>query len=72
MTLVNRGPNAVAARRTAWPAFTPLAASRTAGFAIVVKATPVGRDGSEMPFDIDALGDDAIVVDLSYGPIRLP
>ena len=68
VTLVNRGPER--GRRAVdllGMPFSPLAGFRTGGFSIVVNATPVGREGSEMPFDIDELADDAIVVDLAYG-----
>ncbi|HSS22503.1 MAG TPA: type I 3-dehydroquinate dehydratase [Pyrinomonadaceae bacterium] len=42
------------------------------GFDIVVNATPVGRDSDEVPFRIDRLDDDAIVIDLVYGSRPTP
>jgi 3-dehydroquinate dehydratase/shikimate dehydrogenase len=68
VTLVNRGPER--GRRAVdllGMPFSLLSGFRTGGFSIVVNATPVGREGSEMPFDIEELADDAIVVDLAYG-----
>jgi 3-dehydroquinate dehydratase/shikimate dehydrogenase len=68
VTLVNRGleRGRRAVELLGMP-FTPLAGFRTAGFSVVVNATPVGRDGREMPFDVEELTHDAIVVDLAYG-----
>jgi shikimate 5-dehydrogenase len=48
--------------------FIPLAQFRAAGFAVVVNATPLGRNPGEMPFAPEQLAPDAVVVDLVYGP----
>ena len=73
VTLVNRGleRGRHAVRLLGLP-FAPLAGFRAAGFQLLVNATPVGRDGSEMPFDLEALSDDAVVVDLTYGRNSTP
>jgi 3-dehydroquinate dehydratase/shikimate dehydrogenase len=73
VTLVNRGLERghQAVELLGLP-FTPLAGFNTGGFGIVVNATPVGRDGSGLPFDIGDLSDDAIVVDLAYGRDTTP
>ncbi len=73
VTLVNRGleRGAHAVRLLGLP-FAPLAGFKAAGFQLLVNATPIGRDGSEMPFDLEALSDDAVVVDLAYGRNRTP
>jgi shikimate 5-dehydrogenase len=42
------------------------------GYSIVVNATPVGRDDGEMPFGIEDLSRDAVVVDLTYGATTTP
>ena len=68
VTLVNRGEERGehAVRLLGLP-FAPLAGFEAAGFQLLVNATPIGRDGSEMPFDLEALSDDAVVIDLAYG-----
>ncbi|HEV8487508.1 MAG TPA: type I 3-dehydroquinate dehydratase [Blastocatellia bacterium] len=73
VTLVNRGleRGGHAVRLLGLP-FAPLAGFKAAGFQLLVNATPIGRDGSEMPFDLEALSDDAVVVDLAYGRNRTP
>ena len=38
----------------------------------MVNATPVGRDTNEVPFDLDKLNDDAVVIDLVYGSRPTP
>jgi 3-dehydroquinate dehydratase/shikimate dehydrogenase len=66
VTLVNRGSHRgrLAARLLGVP-FAPLASFTPAGCALVVHATPIRAD---LPVDVDALGDDAVVLDLVYGP----
>jgi len=68
VTLVNRGPERgrLAVELLGLP-FVPLSRFTVDGFSIVVNATPVGRDDAQMPFQIEELGEDAIVVDLVYG-----
>lgn len=68
VTLVNRGFDraSLAVRLLRLP-FRPLASFSARGYSIVVNATPVGYRADEMPFDIEHLADDAVVVDLVYG-----
>ena len=42
------------------------------GLSIVVNATPVGRDDGELPFRVEGLSQDAVVVDLVYGSAPTP
>lgn len=37
------------------------------GYDIVVNATPVGRDTADVPFELERLSDEAVVIDLVYG-----
>ncbi|HEY0144302.1 MAG TPA: hypothetical protein VGF48_25680 [Thermoanaerobaculia bacterium] len=68
VTLVNRGFDraSLAVRLLRLP-FRPLASFSVRGYSIVVNATPVGYRADEMPFDIEHLADDAVIVDLVYG-----
>jgi 3-dehydroquinate dehydratase/shikimate dehydrogenase len=68
VTLVNRGVERGnhAAELLSLP-YLPLANFDAAGFDIVVNATPVGRDTDEIPFNVEQLNDDAVVIDLVYG-----
>lgn len=52
--------------------FVPLSAFTVEGFSIVVNATSVGRDDNALPFSLDQLADDAVVVDLVYGSKPTP
>ena len=52
--------------------YLPLPDFDAEGFDIVVNATPVGRDTDEVPFDLDRLNDDAVVIDLVYGSRPTP
>ncbi|ETX03817.1 type I 3-dehydroquinate dehydratase [Candidatus Entotheonella palauensis] len=52
--------------------FVPLAEFTAEDFAIVVHATPVGRDDDRLPFALDGLRADAAVVDLVYGAEPTP
>lgn len=73
VTLVNRGRERgeLAASLLSLP-FMRLSDFEVAGFAIVVNATPVGRDDDQLPFAIDRLSEDAVVVDLVYGSKPTP
>lgn len=65
-TIVNRGPDR--GRRAAdllGVDYLPLSRFAPENYSLVVHATPV-RD--EPPFAVDRLADDAVVVDLAYGP----
>jgi 3-dehydroquinate dehydratase/shikimate dehydrogenase len=65
VTLVNRGirRGRLAARLLGVP-FAPLASFAPAGSVLLVHATPIRAD---LPVDVDALADDAVVLDLVYG-----
>jgi 3-dehydroquinate dehydratase / shikimate dehydrogenase len=52
--------------------FVSLSEFSAEGYSIVVNATPVGRDDNRMPFEINGLGKDAVVVDLVYGSSPTP
>jgi 3-dehydroquinate dehydratase/shikimate dehydrogenase len=73
VTLVNRGleRGRLAVRLLGLP-FVPLAEFTAEGYAIVVNATPVGRDDGQVPFDVKRLSSDAVVVDLVYGSKPTP
>jgi 3-dehydroquinate dehydratase/shikimate dehydrogenase len=73
VTLVNRGEERGkhAAELLSLP-YLPLLDFDAAGFDIVVNATPVGRDTDEVPFDLDRLNNDAVVIDLVYGSRPTP
>lgn len=73
VTLVNRGEERGnhAAELLSLP-YLPLPEFDAEGFDIVVNATPVGRDTDEVPFDLDRLNTDAVVIDLVYGSRPTP
>jgi 3-dehydroquinate dehydratase/shikimate dehydrogenase len=68
VTLVNRGAERGnhAAELLGLP-YLPLPNFDAGGYDIVVNATPVGRDTNEVPFRVERLSDDAVVIDLAYG-----
>jgi 3-dehydroquinate dehydratase/shikimate dehydrogenase len=68
VTLVNRGKarGDQAVRLLGLP-FILLSEFRAQGFTLLVNATPVGRDDGELPFAIDSLSRDVVVIDLAYG-----
>jgi 3-dehydroquinate dehydratase/shikimate dehydrogenase len=68
VTIVNRGKERAdkAVKLLGLP-FVPLSKFSAQGFSLLVNATPIGRDESKLPFEIHALNDDAVVVDLAYG-----
>jgi 3-dehydroquinate dehydratase/shikimate dehydrogenase len=68
VTLVNRGAERGnhAAELLSLP-YLPLPNFDADGYDIVVNATPVGRDTDEVPFKVERLNDDAVVIDLVYG-----
>lgn len=67
VTLVNRGlERGHYARQLLRLPFLPLRDFSGEGYAIVVNATPVGRDSDEISFPIDRLRRDAVIVDLVY------
>lgn len=67
VTLVNRGPErGLRAASLLQLPYRPLSGFSPEGFSIVVNATPVGRDGDEVPFAVDRLHPDTVIVDLVY------
>lgn len=52
--------------------YVPLPDFDAKGYDIVVNATPVGRDSDEIPFKIERLNDEAVVIDLVYGSRPTP
>lgn len=73
VTLVNRGAERGqhAAELLGLP-YLPLPEFDADGYDIVVNATPVGRDTDEVPFNVEKLGDDVLVIDLVYGSRPTP
>ena len=73
VTLINRG-----AERGEHAAallglnYIPLPDFDATGYDIVVNATPVGRDTDEIPFKIERLNNEAVVIDLVYGSRPTP
>ena len=52
--------------------FVPMSEFSPQGFSMLVNATPVGRNGESLPFEIDDMERDAVVVDLVYGRDTTP
>lgn len=73
VTLINRGAERGehAAALLGLP-YIPLRDFDAEGYDIVVNATPVGRDTDEAPFEVERLGNDAVVIDLVYGSRPTP
>ncbi len=73
VTLINRGAERGehAAALLGLP-YIPLREFDAEGYDIVVNATPVGRDTDDVPFKIESLNDDAVVIDLVYGSRPTP
>jgi 3-dehydroquinate dehydratase/shikimate dehydrogenase len=73
VTLINRTEKRGrhAARLLGLP-YIPLADFSAAGYEIVVNATPVGRDDNDVPFKLDTLNDEVVVIDLVYGSSPTP
>jgi 3-dehydroquinate dehydratase/shikimate dehydrogenase len=73
VTLINRGADRGehAAALLGLP-YIPLREFDAEGYDIVVNATPVGRDTDEVPFKLERLNDDAVVIDLVYGARPTP
>jgi 3-dehydroquinate dehydratase/shikimate dehydrogenase len=67
VTLVNRGfERGSLAVSLLHMSFMPLRSFSAERYSIFVNATPVGRDRDELPFAIDKLPRDAVIVDLAY------
>jgi 3-dehydroquinate dehydratase/shikimate dehydrogenase len=73
VTLINRGAERGerAASLLGLP-YVPLPDFDAEGYDIVVNATPVGRDADEVPFKLERLSEDAVVIDLVYGSRPTP
>lgn len=73
VTLINRGAERGrhAADLLSLP-YIPLPDFDAEGYDIVVNATPVGRDTDEVPFKLENLNDEAVVIDLVYGARPTP
>ena len=73
VTLINRGAERGhhAAELLGLP-YIPLPDFDAEGYDIVVNATPVGRDSNEVPFKLENLNDEAVVIDLVYGARPTP
>jgi 3-dehydroquinate dehydratase/shikimate dehydrogenase len=73
VTLINRGPERGhhAAQLLGLP-YIPLREFDADGYDIVVNATPVGRDDNEVPFQLEQLDDEVVVIDLVYGSKPTP
>jgi len=68
VTLVNRGKERGdrAVKLLGLP-FVLLSDFAAAGFSLLVNATPVGRENDALPFSMDSLNSNTVVVDLAYG-----
>jgi len=73
VTLINRGADRGhhAAELLGLP-YIPLPDFDAHGYDIVVNATPVGRDSNEVPFRIERLNDEVVIIDLVYGSAPTP
>jgi 3-dehydroquinate dehydratase/shikimate dehydrogenase len=73
VTLINRGAERGhhAAQLLGLP-YIPLAEFSAEGYDIVVNATPVGRDDSDVPFKLETLNDEVVIIDLVYGSSPTP
>lgn len=73
VTLVNRGKERGdhATQLLGLP-FVLLSEFETHGFTLLVNATPIGREDDALPFAIDSLSRDTVVVDLAYGTRPTP
>lgn len=73
VTLINRGAERGhhASELLGLP-YIPLPDFNAEGYDIIVNATPVGRDSDEVPFKLENLNDEAVVIDLVYGDRPTP
>ena len=73
VTLVNRGvERGLRAHRLLGLPFVPLSEFTVDGYSLIVNATPVGRNNHDLPFKLNGLSQDAVVVDLVYGSQTTP
>lgn len=68
VTLINRGADrGNHAAELLGLSYLPLPEFKAMGYDILVNATPVGRDSDELPFALEDLNDEVVVIDLVYG-----
>ncbi|HWO00079.1 MAG TPA: type I 3-dehydroquinate dehydratase [Blastocatellia bacterium] len=68
VTLVNRSPDrGQRAQALLGLPFIPLAEFSADNYSTLVNATPVGRNGDSLPFDVNRMQAGGIVIDLTYG-----
>ena len=73
VTLINRGAErGEHAAALLGLRYVPLPDFDAEGYDIVVNATPVGRDTDEIPFKVERLNNEAVVIDLVYGSRPTP
>jgi 3-dehydroquinate dehydratase/shikimate dehydrogenase len=73
VTLVNRSPGrGIRAQELLGLPFVPLSQFSPDDFSMVVNATPLGRNGEALPFDVRRMRSGGSVVDLTYGRERTP
>ena len=73
VTLVNRGlERGRHATQLLGLSFVPLSEFSVRGYSLVVNATPVGSALNDLPFAIEGLNEDAVVVDQVYGDHPTP
>ena len=73
VTLINRGiERGHYASGVLGLPYIPLTDFNAEGYHIVVNATPVGRDTDDVPFRLENLNDEAVVIDLVYGAKPTP
>jgi 3-dehydroquinate dehydratase/shikimate dehydrogenase len=73
VTLINRGSErGLHASELLGLPYLPLPDFNAGGYDIVVNATPVGRDSDDVPFNLETLNDEVVVIDLVYGARPTP
>jgi 3-dehydroquinate dehydratase / shikimate dehydrogenase len=73
VTLVNRSlDRGLRAKDLLGLPFIPLAEFSADNYSTLVNATPVGRIGDALPFDVNRMQAGGIVIDLTYGPAVTP
>jgi 3-dehydroquinate dehydratase / shikimate dehydrogenase len=73
VTLINRGAErGEHAAALLGLRYVPLPDFDAEGYDIVVNATPVGRDTDDIPFQVERLNNEAVVIDLVYGSRPTP
>ena len=73
VTLVNRGQErGMRASQLLGLPFVSLSEFKPESFSLLINATPVGREDDKLPFAINLLPRDAVVVDLAYGAHTTP